>query len=393
VLALHGDAAGKLWVGTDAGIDVRDVAGAFRHVDLAAVPGGGAINAIAFLEADDAMLVGTRRGVLRVGADLRASVLADTGLSDRVVYGLARDGDGALWIATRDGLDRRTADGRLDAYAQNTAVPGSLPGRKLFDALTDREGSLWIASTDGGIAQLPAQWRNFALFRHDPADAASLSDNRVQGLAADAEGRLWTVNLAGGIDRLDPATGAVERYGERWTAPEKALWSVLADRAGRIWVGHPHGLRVYELQSGQWRDVPAAGRGDALLPGVVDLLVEAPDGAVWASANGGGVQRIDASTLAVARYGDEAGLRSADVGQIGFAPDGALLVASAAGLDRLDSASARFAAVAGAPAERVLAFAFAPDGSLWLHTIGALAHYRYRGTALAPLDRYAAAEG
>ncbi len=122
---------------------------------------------------------------------MHASVVADGQLSDKVVYGIAATDGGSTWIATRQGLDRLGADGRIDIYAENTALPGSLPGKKLFDALRDREGGLWIASTDGGLAQLPAQWRNFSLFRHDPENAHSLSENRVQGLAEDAQGGVW----------------------------------------------------------------------------------------------------------------------------------------------------------------------------------------------------------
>ena len=393
-LALHGDRAGNLWVGSDVGVDVYGVDAHFRHVDFRAIPGSGGVNAAVFQEAGDDMLVGTRRGLLHIGADLKASVVADTTLSDKVVYGMAADGDGTLWIATRQGLNRRGSNGHLDVYTENAGVPGSLPGKKVFDALRDREGGLWFATTGGGIARLPAHWRNFALFRHDPGDAHSLSENRVEGLAADAQGGVWSVNLDGGIDRLDPASGHVERYAEHFAAPEKALWSVLPDRSGRLWVGHAHGLRVYELQSGQFRDVPVdPKRADALAPGTVDLLVEDANGVIWASANGSGVQRIDPATLAVERFGENAGLRSGDVGQIGFAPDDALLVASAAGLDRLDAATHRFAPVAGAPAQRVLAFAFAADGSLWLHTIGMLAHDRYAGGALTSIARIDAAAG
>ncbi len=394
VLALHGDHAGNLWVGSNVGIDVYGADGHFRHVDFSAIPGSGGINAAVFLESPDGMLTGTRRGVLRIGADLKASVVVDTSLSDMVVYGLARDDDGALWIATRQGLNRLGKGGRLDAYTENAAVPGSLPGKKVFDALRDHEGGLWFATTDGGIARLPAQWRNFALFRNDPRDAQSLSANRVEGLAADAQSGVWSVNLDGGIDRLDPATGKAERFAERWTVPGKVLWSVLPDRGGRLWLGYAQGLRVYDLQSGKFRDVAVdAKRSNALLPGAIDLLVDDRSGAIWASANGGGVQRIDPVTLTVTRFDDSAGLRSADIGQIGFAPDGALLVASAAGLDRLDLATQRFAPVTGAPLLRVLAFAFAPDGSLWLHTIGALAHFRYQHTTLTLLAQLDATSG
>ncbi|MDR3389564.1 MAG: ATP-binding protein [Rudaea sp.] len=394
VLALHGDGSGNLWIGSDAGIDVRAADGRFRHVDFSALAGSGAVNAAVMLDAGADILAGTRRGLVRVNAQLHARVVADKALSDKIVYGLAGGDAGATWIATRQGLGRLGSDGHMDVYTENAAVPGSLPGKKLFDALRDREGGLWFATTDGGLAQLPAQWRNFSLFRHDPDSVHSLSENRVQGLAGDAQGSVWAVNIDGGIDRLDPVSGRVERYAERWSVPEKVLWSVLPDRSGQLWVGSAHGLRVYELQSGKFSDIAVhAARNDALAPGAIDLLVQDRAGAVWASANGGGVHRIDPVTLRVERYAAEAGLRSTDVGQIGVDPAGTLLVGSAAGLDRWNGASRRFAPVSGAPRQRVLAFAFATDGSLWLHTLGMLAHYRYAGAALTLVEQFAAADG
>jgi signal transduction histidine kinase/FixJ family two-component response regulator/streptogramin lyase len=257
----------------------------------------------------------------------------------------------------------------------------------VFDALRDREGGLWFATTDGGVAYLRPNWSNFALARHDPGNAHSLSDNRVTGLASDALGRLWSVNLVGGIDVLQPRTGSVTRLAQFLPVPDKALWSVLADRAGRLWVGHAHGLRVYEMRNGQFRDVPVDAKDSrSLAPGFVDLLVEAQDGAIWASANGGAVHRIESSTLSVGRFDAASGLRSTDIAQLGFAPDGTLLAASAAGLDRFDSGARRFIAVTGAPLQRVLAFAFAPGGSLWLHTSGSLAQFRYDWGSLSKLS-------
>jgi signal transduction histidine kinase/ligand-binding sensor domain-containing protein/CheY-like chemotaxis protein len=389
VLALGGDEAGNLWIGLDVGIDVRGADGMFRHVDTRAVPGTGGFNAATFLQTARGMLVGTRRGVLRIDGSLKATLVESARLSDTVVYGLAQDLDGALWIATRDGLNRLGSDGRVDVYAENAAVPGGLPAQKVFDALRDREGGMWFATTAAGVTYLPPRWRQFALFRNDPRNAHSISQNRIEGLALDAQGQVWAVSGGGGIDRLDAASGRVERYGGRWPVPGKTLWSVLPDRGGRVWVGHAHGLRVYELQSGKFRDVSA----DALPHGTVDLLVAARDDAVWASANGGGVARIDPHTLAVERLDAADGLRSADIGQIGFAPDDALLVASAAGVDRLDPVTKRFAPLHGAPGQRVLAFAFAGDGTLWLHSADALLHGRYARGALTPLERVDAASG
>jgi len=395
VLGLLGDSAARVWVGTDVGVDVFDGAH-FQHVDLSGIAAAGTpFNVINLYQDGDGVLAATRLGLLHIDARLRATVVAAQALSDHIVYGAARDAAGELWIATRGGLNRLASNGRLDAYLENAALPGSIPANAVFDVLRDREGGIWFALREAGIARLAPQWRNFALFRHDPENPASLSGNHVQGMDLDARGRIWTVNSAGGIDRLDPATGAVERFATRWSVPDRALWSVLDDRNGQLWVGHTRGLRIYRIDSGEFSDLAVdPKRPDALTKGALHQLLLDADGAVWALARGGGMHRIDALSHRIERFDEAAGtLRNADIDQVVRGPHGELLLADAAGVDRFDPAARRFVALPGAPTQRVHALAFAPDGTLWLHVLGALEHYRFDGTALQPLDRMDAADG
>jgi len=390
VLALYFDRSGRLWIGTDVGIDVRGTDGTVRHVDLAAVSTDGRFNAANLVEdGDGSILAGTRHGLLRIDANLAARVVLDRQLNDAYAYAVVRDDAGDLWIGSRSGLNRMGKNGRLYGYIENSAVPGSFPGNTAFDAMRDHEGGLWFATFEGGIARLPANWRNFSLYRNDPANADSLSANRVQGLAEGAAGAVWAVNLRGGIDRLDPVSGRVERMTGSMPAPDKALWSILADRHEQIWVGHGRGLRVYAPSSGKFSDLPVdRKRRDALAPGMVQQMAQSDSGAIWASSNGGAMHRIDPVTHAVERFDEQnSGLRNAEVDQIGFDRDGAVIIASGAGLDRFDTTVQHFAPVPGAPASHVMEFAWAPDGTLWLHLPGALEHYREQVGRLEPIER------
>ncbi len=399
VLGLLAQPGVGLWVGSDVGVDLIAAGGDMRHVDFTGLPGDGPINAITLLDGGDGgVLAGTRRGLLRVDRALTVSVVAADGLTDKLVYGVTAGAAGELWVAARRGLNRLTARGDIAKYVENPAIPGAFPGESVFDAMRDREGNLWFATFEGGAAKLPAAWRNFSLFRNDPGNARSLSTNRTRGLAVGAGGSVWVVSWDGGIDLLDPSTGAVERLaGTRLSVADKALLSVLQDRFGQLWVGGTRGLRVYELQSGNFVDIPVdASRPDALAPGLVYHLVDDASGAVWVSTYGssGALHRIDPSSHAVERFdADNAGLRNAEVEQIGFDTGGDLLVASGAGFDRFDAPSRHFVAISGAPAQRVYAFAFARDGTLWLHVLGALEHYRFAGGALSPLERVDASVG
>src|SRR5262249_13359024 len=151
-------------------------------------------------------------------------------------------------------------------------------------------------------------------------------------------------------------SGEVERVAARLALPDKPLLSVLPARDGRLWLGPPRGIRGYELQSGKIGDPPVdAKRADAPAPGPVYHLGEDATGAVWAASYGsdGAVHRIDPVSRRIERFGAATGLRSGEVDQLDFAPDGALLAAGGAGIDRLDAQRGRFAPLAGAPAQRV----------------------------------------
>jgi len=396
VLGLIGDSSGRIWVGTDSGLDVY-ANGKFKHVDFSGVAAPGTpLNVIGLYEdGSTGMLASTRQGLLRINARLKAIVVVEQGLSDKIVYATTRDVAGDLWIATRSGLDRRSSDGHIDAYMENAAVPGSLPANAVFDVLRDHEGGLWFALREAGIARLPPHWRNFALFRHDPENPATLSANHVQGMDVDSDGAVWAVNSAGGIDRLDPATGQVERFAGRLIAPDRALWSVLHDEHGQLWVGHTRGLRVYDLQSGKFTDLPVdAKRPDALARGILHQILPGDDGSVWALARGGGMHRIDAATHRIERFDEASGaLRNADIDQAARGAHGELLLAGAAGVDFFDRDTQHFVQLPGTPSQRVHALAFAADGSLWLHVLGSLEHYRFDGRSAQLIERLGAADG
>ncbi len=377
IVAIYTSANGDIWFGSDYGLDLfRN--GGFDHVDFSAVRRDtGRLNVRKLAQNDDGtMLAATNRGLVRIDASLKASLIAGSELTHKAVFSFARDHANELWIGTQHGVNRRDTAGNVTGFVASETLPGSISGNLIPDMLCDREGNLWIASDDGGLMQLTPLWRNFSLFRHDASDAHSLSASRAQGLSVDARGGVWAVNLDGGIDRLDPKTGFVERFGEQLAAPSsKGLFAATQDSRGRLWLGHAAGIRIYRLNDGTFTDLDVDAQRDDALAGGVSGFAETAD-AMWASTNSRGLHRIDLTTLHVARYEEGAhGVRSDDINRIAVDPNGALLVASAAGLDRYDAGRDEFVPLQGVPSGTVIELAFARDGSLWLLEDGALEHF------------------
>ncbi|MEP7043582.1 MAG: two-component regulator propeller domain-containing protein [Dokdonella sp.] len=397
VQALYGDPRNRVWIGTDSGLDVRDAGGRIVHVDLPLAARAGPAMVSAFLpEGDGSVLVGTLKGLFRVDADLRYRGEIADGATPLSVMALARGGKDDLWIGLRRGLAHLDDVHGLQRYGGEEPTPGAYPGTRTMDVFRDAEGGVWFATFDGGIARLPPQWRNFAAYRHVAGDVASLSRPAVKAVGVDTTGSIWAASGLDGLDRIDRASGAIERWGTRLAIGGSQLTAVLPDGGDHVWVGSYQGLRRYSLSSQQTLALPVdLVRNDALPPGFVDQLRRAPDGTVWASSHGGGVARIAAdATRVLHRYTPaEKTLGDADITALVLDAQANPWLATASGVERYVPAQDRFVDVAELPHEPVHALAFAPDGSLWLHRLGALENYRLNAGAARLERRLDAADG
>lgn len=376
VLALSTDAHGDLWVATTGGAARWNGRG-FERVDAPGITG---VMVYGFrAESDGRLWIATRSGLyLRDAHGVVQPMRWNPNAADPRITNLLRDREGGYWLSAPQLLHKR--DGAAGGVA---ALVPALTARVL-GMLADHEGGVWFATQGQGLAYLAPGWRQFATFRHDANDTASLAPTAPDALTLGDDSRIWA---AGGhdatLDRIDPATGAIAH----WQPPQlahKYLWSLSQIRGGPLWVGFNPGLARIDLHSGGVQIWDASAGKDATLDGPVDLIAQTADGRVWISSQGGGVQARDGDGHVVLSIApdDGKGLSASDTEQLGVSPQGMLWLAGAQGLLQWNEAKQHFDVIAGAPHDRVYGFAFAGADTLWLHRLGALERYRWDGRTL-----------
>ncbi len=424
------DRAGYLWLGSQEGLNRYD-GHRFRvykndPTDPASLPA----NWIASLAEDRSgqLWIGTDGGGLArfdpaAGAFVRFRHHpgAPASLSSDRIRSLLVDRSGTLWVATSDaGLNRFDAvKGTFERFRHDPADPASLAGDRLRSLAEDRAGQLWVGSLSGlsrlhraagsreGDQQRPLGGRggelqpasgSFLRWRHDPADPASLSDDRVLSILEDRHGALW-VGTEDGLNRLQgspPAPqgashgGGFVRYRSDPADPASLghhrVRALFEDDAGRLWIGTDGGVSLGPEASDPaaatafvgYRHHPADPA--SLSNDRVVTIAQDRGGIVWIGTQGGGVNKFDPRTSAFAHHqADPAnnGLSDNNIFALSEDGEGRLWIGTLGGLDFLDRASGRYTHYrhrpddpTSLPDDRVSVLLHDRQGTLWAGAIG-----------------------
>ena len=370
--ALLAEADGRLWIGAESGLYLRQANGSMHRV--AVDPSfHGDLSKIWHIDGDHGEVrVALTGGLLIIGADGVARPFANQQLSSLRILSSTRDAQGRLWIGDVDGLLLDDGDGHLQSIKGQPLLPGGLPGSKTWQTALDREGGLWVAFDESSIAYLPPGWNGFTRFTHIPDDPGSLSNIAASTVLMSRDGKLWVGGENGWIDKLDVSTGRAQHVVQ---GNREQVVALAEDARGRLWIAVPGALRLFDRGK-----LTAIKPGNAHMTRPV-LLSGADDGTVFVASWGEGVFAIDPDRLTVTPVPLEPVSSDQGAGDT-LMPDqltihaGSLWYACAGGLMHWDDKTHKLAFVQGVPRQEILIFAFDASG-FWVATRSAFEHYRY----------------
>ncbi|MFO1341261.1 MAG: two-component regulator propeller domain-containing protein [Burkholderiaceae bacterium] len=310
--ALHGlyrDSAGLVWVASDKGIsrhNPQQTAISTRFGTIAPDTGERTSTEVSWIQPmpQGRFWLGTHQSGVEILDSSGAIVGAlrpdpahlDQALPRDVVLAIEPVPDGSVYIATRRGLYRASADGRRVQRV-------SLPGRDLVEATwaLKRDGdTLWIGGQDDGLWRM--DWRTGVAEPVLRDFGLGLSDQRITLLASSSPGRLW-VGTRNGLNEVDTARLAVVSRYLPGPAGARGLTAgfvtaLYQDARQRLWVGSfGGGIDVLPLADPDAHTIHLGTDQGMPDPNVNAMLADA-QGRVWASTDNG-LAMIDPATLSV----------------------------------------------------------------------------------------------
>jgi signal transduction histidine kinase/ligand-binding sensor domain-containing protein len=366
---LYEDTSGRVWVGTQNGL-WRWTPGPARFYPLMADPNG----IQGFSESDDGSLLIAFGGAIQRFVDGKAEPAYPFPSSMQPLHGtvLLRDRDGGLWFGMTGGGLLHMHQGLVDVFAQSDGLSGDWV-TNLFE---DREGNVWVATQDGLDRFHEATFVPFSARQ-------GLSNGIVTAVLGSRDGSVWLATSAG-VNRWQQGRLTSYRDAKAPTAlastrtprdvrvvsvddfPRDVVYSMLEDRAGRVWLSTRQGVGY--VDSGRF--VPFRG----LPAGVTRAIVEDGQGSLWIAKPDSGLFRVDPVTRTIdqtpwATFGDKGPVSAlaADSSQAGvwvgfFRGDVAFF--------RDGRLHASYTAADGLAEGRVSALRLDREGALWAATDG-----------------------
>jgi signal transduction histidine kinase/ligand-binding sensor domain-containing protein len=267
VRSLAQDDRGYIWLASDAGL-VRFDGFTFSATDFlnsaTALPQAPA--RAVHVARDKAVWVGyiNGLGVYRLaGGDVREMGLR--GPSTGIVWAIAEDRQGAIWVGCDDGVYKFTGS----TWAK-VALPFATADHRVSAIYEDRRGKMWVAAGSALYSRTsPGE------FRKEPG----ITDV-VRSIVEDAQGAIWVTDAERGFKRAG---------GDRNRLFDAAGNAVLSDREGSLWVASfGEGIwRVRTPGSSTRADVARATVENGLLNDEIASLLEDRDGNIWAGSRTG----------------------------------------------------------------------------------------------------------
>jgi len=305
------------------------------------------------------------------------------GLSQSSVHTIIQDRQGFLWLGTEDGLNRY--DGyQFTIFKPEPGDPTSLSNQWVTDLLEDSDGTIWVGTRQGGLNRYDPITGKFQHYRHNPEEYASLSADHVRCLYRDNQGILW-IGTIHGLDRYNPEIDAFDHYNyypdRNDSLSNNSINSLLEDSFGNFWVGTASGLNLMDRQAGKFTHFHYdADNPDSLSGSDIISLYEDHLQVLWVGTNNG-LNRMDGETAHFTNFkpilNDEHSLSHSTILSIFEDQYGLLWVGTRNGLNLLDKESETFTQFFPDPQnpysisdEGIMSFYEDASGILWIGTFG-----------------------
>jgi ligand-binding sensor domain-containing protein/two-component sensor histidine kinase len=179
----------------------------------------------------------------------------EDGLSQSIVEAIIQDHQGFMWFGTEDGLNRY--DGyTFTVFKHDPDDTNSISNNNIWCLYEDSKNFLWIGTYTGGLNRYDPHSETFERYLYDPLNPNSISSNKIRSITEDFNGNIWIGTRDAGINRFNYND---EKFIRIFNDPDESrslssnnVRFVYPDSKNNLWIATSKGICVYDLDNGNF---------------------------------------------------------------------------------------------------------------------------------------------
>ncbi len=232
----------------------------------------------------------------------------EDGLSQSAVTCIFQDKNGFMWFGTQDGLNRY--DGyNFKVFKNDPENTNSLTDNFIFSIYEDDLGTLYIGTQSGNLHEYDPNKESFTIISPDSIDLHKTDMNSVLAVYYDKSNIKWTGGLSQetGLKMENEETGEVKTFthdpNNKSSLSNDKVYSILRDSKGSLWIGTFDGLNKLDEETGKFihfknnPDDPNSISDNFVWP-----VYEDSRGILWVGTVRGGLCKFDPQTNSLINY-------------------------------------------------------------------------------------------
>jgi len=340
---INEDDRGKLWIGTEWGLNVYDPESGENEIYIKDLSNTQSINDNAvysiYKDSNNNIITGTYFGGINLllksyqRFTLYIPELEKHSIGGGAVRQIIGAGGNDLWIATENGGLNYYNSKKNNFTRYNKNIEGKgLKTDNVHAVLEDDDGILWIGTYLGGLNCYDPKTDRFTYYM--AKDYPAFNCDNIFALLQDRDGLIW-IGTTHGVLHYNKVTKKFERF--RKNIFENAMVDILfEDSDGNIWLGtHFWGVFKYNKQTGEFTNY-SRQTTPGLSDNYISYVYEDKDKNIWVSTHYGGINLIHKNNNNITKYGKEDGMPSNTAFSIVEDNESNLWITTNNGLARLD---------------------------------------------------------